>query len=153
MASNKVEEKVQNLLENTIINLGYELYDVIYEKEGKDYYLRIFIDKENGISINDCEYVNNNINNILDEADYIKDAYYLEVSSPGLERVLRKDKHFISQIGKEIYIKLYSQVEKKKELIGILEDYNDNEIIINVNNKSIKLDKKNIAIAKNVFNF
>ena len=153
MASNKIEEKVQNLLENTIINLGYELYDVIYEKEGKDYYLRIFIDKENGISINDCEYVNNNINNILDEADYIKDAYYLEVSSPGLERVLRKDKHFISQIGKEIYIKLYSQVEKKKELIGILEDYNDNEIIINVNNKSIKLDKKNIAIAKTVFNF
>lgn len=153
MASNKVEEKVQNLLENTIINLGYELYDVIYEKEGKDYYLRIFIDKENGISINDCEYVNNNINNILDEANYIKDAYYLEVSSPGLERVLRKDKHFISQIGKEIYIKLYSQVEKKKELIGILEDYNDNEIIINVNNKSIKLDKKNIAIAKTVFNF
>ena len=153
MASNKVEEKVQNLLENTIINLGYELYDVIYEKEGKDYYLRIFIDKENGISINDCEYVNNNINNILDEANYIKDAYYLEVSSPGLERVLRKDKHFISQIGKEIYIKLYSQVEKKKELIGILEDYNDNEIIINKNNKSIKLDKKNIAIAKTVFNF
>jgi len=153
LASNKVEEKVQNLLENTIINLGYELYDVIYEKEGKDYYLRIFIDKENGISINDCEYVNNNINNILDEANYIKDAYYLEVSSPGLERVLRKDKHFISQIGKEIYIKLYSQVEKKKELIGILEDYNDNEIIINVNNKSIKLDKKNIAIAKTVFNF
>ncbi len=153
MASNKIEEKVQNLLENTIINLGYELYDVIYEKEGKDFYLRIFIDKESGISINDCEYVNNNINDILDEADYIKDAYFLEVSSPGLERTLRKDKHFISQIGNEIYIKLYSQVEKKKEFIGILEDYNENDITINVNNKSVKIDKKNIAIAKTVFNF
>ena len=153
MASNKIEEKVQNLLENTIINLGYELYDVIYEKEGKDFYLRIFIDKESGISINDCEYVNKNINDILDEADYIKDAYFLEVSSPGLERTLRKDKHFISQIGNEIYIKLYSQVEKKKEFIGILEDYNENDITINVNNKSVKIDKKNIAIAKTVFNF
>ena len=153
MASNKIEEKVQNLLENTIINLGYELYDVIYEKEGKDFYLRIFIDKESGISINDCEYVNNNINDILDEADYIKDAYFLEVSSPGLERTLRKDKHFISQIGNEIYIKLYSQVEKKKEFIGILEGYNENDITINVNNKSVKIDKKNIAIAKTVFNF
>ncbi len=153
MASNKIEEKVQNLLENTIINLGYELYDVIYEKEGKDFYLRIFIDKESGISINDCEYVNNNINDILDEADYIKDAYFLEVSSPGLERTLRKDKHFISQIGNEIYIKLYSQVEKRKEFIGILEDYNENDITINVNNKSVKIDKKNIAIAKTVFNF
>jgi len=153
LASNKIEEKVQNLLENTIINLGYELYDVIYEKEGKDFYLRIFIDKESGISINDCEYVNNNINDILDEADYIKDAYFLEVSSPGLERTLRKDKHFISQIGNEIYIKLYSQVEKRKEFIGILEDYNENDITINVNNKSVKIDKKNIAIAKTVFNF
>ena len=153
MASNKIEEKVQNLLENTIINLGYELYDVIYEKEGKDFYLRIFIDKESGISINDCEYVNNNINDILDEADYIKDAYFLEVSSPGLERTLRKDKHFISQIGNEIYIKLYSKKKKKKEFIGILEDYNENDITINVNNKSVKIDKKNIAIAKTVFNF
>ena len=142
MASNKIEDKVQSLLENTIINLGYELYDVIYEKEGKDFYLRIFIDKEGGISINDCEYVNNNINDILDEADYIKDAYFLEVSSPGLERVLRKDKHFIKQIGKEISLKLYSQVEKQKELTGVLEEYNKDDIIINVNNKSIKIDKK-----------
>ena len=153
MASNKIEDKVQSLLENTIINLGYELYDVIYEKEGKDFYLRIFIDKEGGISINDCEYVNNNINDILDEADYIKDAYFLEVSSPGLERVLRKDKHFIKQIGKEISLKLYSQVEKQKDFTGVLEEYNKDDIIINVNNKSIKIDKKNIAIAKTVFNF
>lgn len=153
MASNKIEEKIKNLIEKTINNLGYELYDVIYEKEGKDFYLRIFIDNDNGISINDCEYVNNNINDILDEADYIKDAYFLEVSSPGLERVLRKDKHFVKQIGNEIYLKLYSPFEKQKEFTGVLEDYNENEITISVNNKTFKIDKKNIAIAKTVFNF
>ena len=81
LASNNIETKVQNLLEKIIENLGYELYDVRYEKEGKDYYLRIIIDKPEGIDINDCEKVNNEINDILDKADYIKEQYFLEVSS------------------------------------------------------------------------
>ena len=151
--ANKIEDKVQILLEKIINNLGYELYDVIYEKEGKDFYLKIFIDNDKGISINDCENVNNNINEVLDEADYIKDAYYLEVSSPGLERVLRKDKHFLKQIGNEIYVKLYSPIKNQKEIIGILDEYNNNEISINKNSEIIKIDTKNIAIAKTVYNF
>ena len=77
-----IEEKVENLLKPIIENLGYDLYDVEYVKEGKNYYLRIFIDKENGIDLNDCEKVSNSINEKLDEADYIKEQYYLEVSSP-----------------------------------------------------------------------
>ena len=81
MASGNIESKVEKLLEDIIKNLGYELYDVRYEKEGKDYYLRIIIDKLEGININDCETVNNAINDILDEADYIKEQYFLEVSS------------------------------------------------------------------------
>ena len=153
MAKDNIETKVQNLLEETINNLGYNLYDVIYEKEGKDYYLRIFIDKEKGISIEDCEKVSNSINDMIDKADYIKEQYYLEVSSPGLERNLRKEKHFISQIGNEISVKLFSPIDKQKELIGILEEYNTNEITITVNNQSIKIDLKNIATAKTVFNF
>ena len=151
--ANKIEDKVQILLEKIINNLGYELYDVIYEKEGKDFYLKIFIDNDKGISINDCENVNNNINEVLDEADYIKDAYYLEVSSPGLERVLRKDKHFLKQLGNEIYVKLYSPIKNQKEIIGILDEYNNNEISINKNSEIIKIDTKNIAIAKTVYNF
>ena len=82
LASNNIESKVENLLNSSIEALGYELYDVLYEKEGKDYYLRIIIDKPEGIDINDCEIVNNEINPILDEADYIKEQYFLEVSSP-----------------------------------------------------------------------
>ena len=86
-----IEEKVEQLLEKTINNLGYNLYDVEYAKEAKNYFLRIFIDKEDGIDLNDCEKVNDAITDLLDEADYIKEQYFLEVSSPGIERVLRKD--------------------------------------------------------------
>ena len=90
MAVNSIESKVEKRLKPIIENLNYELYDVQYVKEGKDYYLRIIIDKDGTIDINDCEIVNNAITDILDEEDYIKEQYYLEVSSPGLERVLRK---------------------------------------------------------------
>lgn len=77
-----IEEKVTSLLQDKILELGYELYDVEYAKEGKNYFLRIFIDNENGIDLNDCEKVNNGIMELLDEADYIKEQYFLEVSSP-----------------------------------------------------------------------
>ena len=153
MATGNIESKVEKLLEEIITNLGYELYDVKYEKEGKDYYLRIIIDKPEGIDINDCETVNNAINDILDEADYIKEQYFLEVSSPGLERTLRKDKHFQKQIGNEISVKLYKAIDKQKEIIGTLEEYNENEITIKVNSETIKIDLKNIAIAKTIFNW
>ena len=86
----KIEEKVENLIKQTIKNLGYELYDVIYEKEAQDYYLRVFIDKAEGISLDDCETVNNAITDMLDEADYIKDAYFLEVSSPRIRKAIKK---------------------------------------------------------------
>lgn len=153
MAGNNIENKVTELLENIITNLGYDLYDVFYVKEGKDYYLRIVIDKPEGIDINDCETVNNAINDILDEADYIKEQYFLEVSSPGVERTLRKEKHYESQIGKEIEVKLFKPIDKQKELIGILEEYNDKEITINLGDKNIKIDLKDIALAKTIFNW
>ncbi len=153
MSQSSIESKVENLLEKVITDLGYDLYDVKYEKEGKDYYLRIIIDKPEGIDINDCEKVNNHINDILDEADYIKEQYFLEVSSPGIERILRKEKHFVSQIGKEILVKLFKPIEKQKELIGTLEEYNNNEITIKLDDKSIKINLKDIAIAKTIFNW
>ena len=153
MAQNSIESKVEKLLEKTIVDLGYDLYDVKYEKEGKDYYLRIIIDKPDGIDLNDSEKVNNSINDILDEADYIKDQYFLEVSSPGIERVLRKEKHFESQIGNEISVKLFKPIDKQKELIGILEEYNNNEITIKLDDKSITINLKDIALAKTIFNW
>ncbi len=151
MAVNSIESKVEKRLKPIIENLNYELYDVQYVKEGKDYYLRIIIDKDGTIDINDCEIVNNAITDILDEEDYIKEQYYLEVSSPGLERVLRKKEHFLKQIGNEISIKLFKAIDKEKELIGVLKEYNDNEIILEMDNKNINIDLKNIALAKTIY--
>ena len=86
-----IEERVEKLIEPIIEKIGYELYDVEYAKEGKNYFLRIFIDSEKGIDLNDCEKVNDAITDILDEENYIKEQYFLEVSSPGIEKVLRKE--------------------------------------------------------------
>lgn len=153
MSQSNIEMKVEKLLEEIITNLGYELYDVLYVKEGKDYYLKIVIDKKDGIDLNDCEKVNDAINDVLDEADYIKDQYFLEVSSPGVERVLRKEKHFLDQIGNEIYIKLFKSIDGKKEMTGILKEYNNKEITIEINEEDKKIELKDIALVRTVFNW
>ena len=153
MSQKNIEEKVQNLIEPIINNIGYELYDLFYVKEGKDYYLRVVIDKEDGIDINDCIKVNDSINDVLDEADLIKDQYFLEVSSPGIERILRKETHFKKQIGNEINVKLFTSFNGLKEFTGILEDYNEKELTLNYEGSQIKLDNKNIAIAKTIYNW
>ena len=102
-----IEEKVTKLVEPIIEKSGYELYDVEYAKEGKNYFLRIFIDSEKGIDLNDCEKVNDAVNDILDKENYIKEQYFLEISSPGIERVLRKDKHLEKNIGEEVNVCLF----------------------------------------------
>lgn len=144
-----IEEKVYNLIEKNIVNLGYNLYDVEYSKEGKDYYLRIFIDKETGIDLNDCENVNNAITDILDEADYIKEQYFLEVSSPGIERILRRDKHLEENIGKEIELKLFKPINKLKSITGILIKFDYNNIYL----ENETIDRKNISQIKLVYNW
>ena len=149
-----IEEKVEALVKEKIENIGYELYDVEYAKEGKNYFLRIFIDKPEGIDIEDCEKVNNEINDILDTADYIKEQYFLEVSSPGIERVLRKEKHLKQNIGKEIIIKLFKKDEKgNKEYVGKLETYDENFIKIIQEDKEINIERKNISQIKTVYNW
>lgn len=153
MADKNIESKVSSLIEPIIENIGYSLYDLLYVKEGKDFYLRVVIDKPEGIDINDCEKVNDAINDILDEADYIKDQYFLEVSSPGVERVLRKDKHFEAQIGNEIYLKLFKSVNGLKEIQGILEAFDGGVLTLNLDGDLIKIENKDIAVAKTVFNW
>lgn len=149
-----IEEKVEKLVKPIIENLGYELYDVEYAKEGKNYYLRIFIDNEKGIDLNDCEKVNDSITDILDEGNYIKEQYFLEVSSPGIERVLRKEEHLKKSIGEEINIKLFKKDEKgNKEYLGRLKNFDQNEIIIEQEEKEIKIERKNIAQIKTVYNW
>ncbi len=167
-----IEEKVESLISKTIEDLGYELYDVIYEKEAKDYYLRVFIDTPNGISLDDCEKVNNAITDMLDEVDYIKEQYFLEVSSPGVERLLRKEKHLEDNIGNEIICNLFHPINindketpendekadkaknKKtknvslKQVEGILESFNKNEIVLQLEKTVVKIERKNIATMK-----
>ena len=119
-----IEERVETLIRPSIEKIGYDLYDVEYAKEGKNYFLRVFIDKTEGIDLEDCEKVNNEINELLDKADYIKEQYFLEVSSPGIERVLKKDRHLEQNIGKEIHVKLFKKDENsKKEYQGILQNF------------------------------
>ena len=166
-----IEERVEALIKPKIEQLGYELYDVQYVKESTNYFLRIFIEKENGtIDLNDCENVSNGINDILDTADYIKEQYFLEVSSTGLEKVLRKDKHLEANIGNEVEVKLFKPIElaeeeqktkkkkdsKTKELIGILKEFNETEVILHIDDgkqKIINIDRKNISLIKTVFNW
>ena len=147
----KIEEKVEQLVKDPIEKLGYSLYDVEYVKEGPEYYLRIYIDKESGIDLNDCEKVSNEINEIIDKADYIKEQYYLEVSSPGIERKLRKDKHLEQNISKNVEIKLFKKDSNgKKEYTGKLKAFNQEEIIIETD-KEIAIERKNIAQIKTIY--
>ena len=146
-----IEEKIESLVTKTINNLGYDVYDVQYVKEGKDYYLRIFIDKQEGIDLNDCEKVNNEINNLLDEADYIKDQYFLEISSPGIERILRKDKHLKDNIGKMVEVKLFKPINKQKNIEGTLNNFDKDFILLKTDENEIKIDRKDISVIKTIY--
>ena len=147
-----IEEKVESLIKEKIQGLGYELYDVQYAKEGKDYFLRVFIDKEDGIDLNDCEKVSNEINPLLDEKDFIKEMYFLEVSSPGIERVLRKDEHLEKNIGEEIEISLFKKDENgNKNYIGILKSFDKENVVVSENEKEISIPRKTIAQIKKIY--
>ena len=148
-----VEEKVEELLKPIINNIGYKLYDVEYAKEAKNYFLRIFIDKEDGtIDLDDCEKVNDAITDILDEADYIKEQYFLEVSSPGIERVIRKNSQLEENIGVNIEIRLFKPISGEKVYQGILKKFNDEQITIE-NEAEIDIPRKNISLIKTVFDW
>lgn len=148
-----IEEKVENLIKTKIEENGYSLYDVQYAKEGKDYFLRIFIDKPEGIDLNDCEKVNDIVNPLLDEADYIKEQYFLEVSSPGVERILRKEEHLQENIGNEIEVKLFKPENGKKEFDGILNSFDKETIKLNVENEELTIERKNISNMKLKYNW
>jgi len=124
-----VAERVFALIKETVESQGVKLWDVRFLKEGASWYLRVFIDKEDGISIDDCSNVSHAIDPIIDEADPIDKAYYLEVCSPGLERELTRDFQFESVIGQKIKIKLYKAIDGKKEFIGMLKSFGENVVL------------------------
>ncbi len=148
-----IENKVENLIKEKIQKLGYELYDVEYSKESKNFFLRIYIDSSNGIDLKDCETVSNEINDLLDKENIISGQYFLEVSSPGIERILRKDRHLQNNIGTMVEIKLFKKDEQgNKSYTGILKGFDDDKIEIQTQ-KDIYIDRKNIAQIKTVYNW
>jgi ribosome maturation factor RimP len=149
-----IEEKIESRIKPIIEDIGYSLYDVQYAKEGKDYFLRIFIENPNGqISLEDCEKVNNEIEELLDTADYIKEQYFLEVSSTGVEKIIRKEKHLKDNIDEYITVNLFKPVNNSKEFIGMLKKFDDETIYIDVNGEVIELERKNISLIKKYFDW
>ena len=136
----KLTDKIFELVEPTVKGLGYELYDVEYEKEYDNWVLTLFIDRPEGVSLDDCELVSNAVDPILDEADPIEQAYYLSVSSVGLDRPLKKDKDFARNLGKKVDIRLYAPLDGKKELTGTLVSYTGEELTV-----ALQKGKKTIA--------
>ena len=148
----KIEEKVESIVKEKIEKVGYELYDVLYVKEGSNKILRIVIDSENGISLDDCEKVNNEIKEIIDEANPIEEQYFLEISSPGIERLLRKDWQLKKFKGAEVNIKLFKKDENgKKEYIGTLGEVTENTLDVEVDGQNVTIDRKIISQVKTVY--
>lgn len=147
------ETNVIKSIKPIVEELGYKLYDVIYEKEGKDNYLRIFIDSSKGISLNDCENVNDSITDLLDEKDFIKDAYFLEVSSTGIEKRVRTDEQLAENVGQKIELHLYKAIDKQKEIIGVLKKFDDEKIILEISENEVEIERKNISLIKTVFDW
>ena len=148
------ERKTEQLLEPILKENNFELYDVDFVKEAGTFYLRAFIDKEGGININDCELVSRRLSDLLDEKDFIPDAYILEVSSPGLGRALKKDKHFEKSIGEEVEIKLFKAIDKQKDFTGYLESFNDEVIVISDEKENeLEFERSNIASVRLVVHF
>lgn len=148
------EQKTEKLLEPILMENNFELYDVEFVKEAGTFYLRAFIDKEGGININDCELVSRRLSDLLDEKDFIPDAYILEVSSPGLGRALKKNKHFEKSIGEEVEVKLFKAIDKQKEFTGYLESFNDEVIVISDEQENeMEFERSNIASVRLVVHF
>jgi len=155
MASKEqIQSKTEFLLQPIMEINHFELVDVEYLKEGSNWYLRIYIDKEGGITINDCEVVSRAFSELLDEDDYITGAYIMEVSSPGLGRPLKKEKDFARNLNREVEIHLYKAKDKTKEFRGILEDYTDKTVtIITEEEVEIVFDKKDISLIRLAFDW
>ena len=148
------EMKTEQLLLPIMEENNFELYDVEFVKEAGTFYLRAFIDKEGGININDCELVSRRLSDLLDQKDFIPDAYILEVSSPGLGRTLKKDKHFAKSIGEEVEIKLFKAIDKQKDFCGYLDSFDEEKIVIADEDDNLtEFERSNIAVVKLAVHF
>ncbi|MDD2958115.1 MAG: ribosome maturation factor RimP [Lachnospiraceae bacterium] len=148
------EQKTETLLRPIMEELMFELVDVEYVKEGSNWYLRAYIDKPGGIAVDDCEAVSRRLSDLLDEQDYIEDAYILEVSSPGLGRPLKKDKDFVRHMGDEIEIRTFRAIEHEKEFTGVLKDFDKEKLVVELeDNEIMEFARDNIALVRLALDF
>lgn len=147
------EKRTEELLMPIVTKNGIEIYDVEYVKEGSDWYLRAYIDKPEGVNIIDCENVSRELSDVLDKEDFIPDAYILEVSSPGLGRTLKKDKHLEKSIGKEVEVKLFKAVDGSKEFSGILKSFTPQELVITEEDTPRTFQRNEIALIRLALDF
>ena len=154
MAKAEYESRTEKLLEPIIREHKFELVDVEWVKEAGTYYLRAYVDKEGGITIDDCEVVSRALSDLLDRYDYISENYILEVSSPGLDRPLKKDKDFARSIGKEVELRLFKAVDREKEFAGVLTAYDKETVTIRMKDESEKtFRRKDISMIRLAFYF
>ncbi|MDD6810889.1 MAG: ribosome maturation factor RimP [Lachnospiraceae bacterium] len=147
------ESKTEKLLLPIVEKFGVEIYDVEYVKEGSDWYLRAYIDKPGGVNIDDCEKVSRALSDELDKDDFIEDAYILEVSSPGLGRTLKKDKHLEKSLGEEVEIKTYKPIDKQKEFRGVLKAFDEQNIIVVIDEEEKVFARAEIALIRLALDF
>ena len=147
------ESKVENYLLPMMEEYGFELVDVEYVKEAGTWYLRAYIDKEGGISVDDCEVVSRRLSDWLDKEDFIEESYILEVSSPGLGRPLKKEKDFVRSLGKDVEIRLYRAKDKRKEFTGAPEAFDRDTVTIEEDGKEITFERPEIALIRLAFDF
>lgn len=147
------EQKTEALVLPIIEANNFELVDVEYVKEAGNWYLRVYVDKEGGIAVDDCEVVSRALSDRLDADDFIEDSYILEVSSPGLGRPLKKEKDYVRSIGKEVDIHLYKSIDKQKEFTGVLKSYTKEEIVLQIEDADVIFDRANVALIRLSFDF
>lgn len=153
MKRTEIVERVEELVTPIIDENDFELVDVEYVKEGANWYLRVYADKDGGITIDDCVLISRALEVKLDEEDFIQDAYILEVSSPGLGRQLKKDKDFKRSLGEKVECKLFKAINKQKEFEGILKDFTEETITLEVDETELIINRKEIAMIRLAIDF
>lgn len=150
----EVEQRCEKMVQPILDENGFELWDVEYVKEGANYYLRVYADKEGGITIDDCVTISRALEVKLDEEDFIEEAYILEVSSPGLGRPLKRERDFERSIGAEVDVKLYKAVNQQKEFTGILKAYDETTVTLELENEEEQVfERSAIALIRLAFDF
>lgn len=153
MGKNSIVQSVTELVEPVVREEDLELVDIEYKKEGQGWYLRIYIDKKGGVTVDDCQKVSRRIEDMLEIDEIVNSAYILEVSSPGLDRPLKKEKDFLRSLGKKIRVTTYSPINNQRNFVGIIKDFSNETLYLEINAASQAIPLASIANAKYVLDF